>query len=83
MYKYTVIIHYIARGFVINPAITLPPKYKKNKALDNNNCVNGSAEGVNTAPKIVEKIRTYRQTNSIFFAVTIPDTHNIICNIGI
>lgn len=39
----------------------LPKKYSKNIAPDNNNCVTGSADGVNTAPKIVEKSIIGRQ----------------------
>ena len=39
----------------------LPKKYNKNKAPDNNNCVIGSAEGVNTAPNMVEKSIIGRQ----------------------
>lgn len=41
--------------------VRLPKKYKKNNALDNNNCVTGSADGVSIAPSIVQNSIIGRQ----------------------
>ena len=48
-----------------------PEKYNTNIAEDNNNCVNGSVEGVNIAPIIVEINITYRQAPNICLGETI------------
>ena len=42
-----------------------PEKYSSNMAKDNNNCVNGSVEGVKIAPRTVEIKITYRQAFNI------------------
>ena len=56
----------------------LPKKYKRNNAPDNNNCVIGSAEGVNTAPKIVQNSIIGLQQLNISLGSIILDTLNII-----
>jgi hypothetical protein len=48
-----------------------PEKYSNNIAKDNNNCVNGSVEGVKIAPKIVETNITYRHAFNICCGDTI------------
>ena len=48
-----------------------PEKYSSNMAKDNNNCVNGSVEGVKIAPRTVESNITYRQALNICFGETI------------
>lgn len=58
--------------------VMLPKKYKKNKAPDNNNCVTGSAEGVNIAPKMVQTSIIGLQQLSISFGSIILDTLSII-----
>ena len=45
-----------------------PEKYNINIAIDNNNCVNGSVEGVKIAPIIVETNIIYRHAANICFA---------------
>ena len=47
-----------------------PDKYNNSIAIESNNCVSGSVEGVKTAPIIVETRMTYRQADNICFADT-------------
>jgi hypothetical protein len=51
-----------------------PNKYKSIITPDNNNCVIGSVEGVNTAPIIVAIKTTYFQYSSICLPEITPST---------
>ena len=55
-----------------------PDKYNNSIAIESNNCVSGSVEGVKTAPIIVETRITYRQDAIICFADTIFSNPNKI-----
>jgi hypothetical protein len=63
-------ISYINEFFSKNK-IPNPEKYNNNIASDNNNCVKGSVEGVNIAPRIVENSIIYLHAPNIWFGETI------------
>ena len=68
---------------MIKNKIPNPEKYNNNIATDNNNCVKGSVEGVNIAPKIVETNIIYLHALNICLGETIFNNPNKIWRIGI
>jgi len=56
--------------FFIKNKIPTPEKYNNNIAVESNNCVNGSVEGVKIAPRIVETNIIYRHAPNICLADT-------------
>ena len=60
-----------------------PEKYNIKIAKDSNNCVNGSVEGVNIAPRTVETNIIYLHAASICFGDTIFNNPIKIWIIGI
>ena len=51
--------------------IPTPEKYNNNIAIESNNCVSGSVEGVKIAPIMVDIKSMYRHDINICFADTI------------